>query len=102
MFPDNKELRVEVINFDTEQVVDKCDNIHYGQIDPIFQYQVFSQKNNKLLLTIAEQKQYCGIASAFCLNIDSTQTIFNFNPDILTRSGIRADSNVRQLANKAE
>ncbi|PHM67751.1 hypothetical protein Xsto_00040 [Xenorhabdus stockiae] len=102
MFPDEIELRIEILNFNTEQLVNKCDIIYYGQIDPILQHQVFNQKNNKPLLTIAEQNQHCEIGSAFCLNIDSTQTTFNLNLDILTRSGIRVDPNVLQLARKAE
>ncbi|MBD2814290.1 YfiR family protein [Xenorhabdus sp. Flor] len=99
---DETKLQVEILNFNAEKLLEKCDIVYYGQIDPILQHQVISQKNGKPLLTIAEQNQHCEIGSAFCLNIDSTQTTFNLNLDILTRSGVRVDPNVLQLARKAE
>ncbi len=95
-------LQVEILNFNAEKLLEQCDIVYYGQIDPILQHQVISQKNDKPLLTISEQNQHCEIGSAFCLNIDSTQTTFNLNLDILTRSGVRVDPNVLQLARKAE
>ncbi|REF27747.1 uncharacterized protein DUF4154 [Xenorhabdus cabanillasii] len=99
---DDTKLQVEILNFNAEKLLKKCDIVYYGQIDPILQHRVISQKNGKPLLTIAEQNQHCEIGSAFCLNIDSTQTTFNLNLDILTRSGVRVDPNVLQLARKAE
>ncbi|AYA39852.1 YfiR family protein [Xenorhabdus nematophila] len=102
MISDQTELQIETLNFNAEQLIEKCDVIYYGQIDPLLQQQVINQNNNKPLLTIAENNPHCEIGSAFCLNIDSTQATFSLNLDILTRSGVRVHPNVLQLARKVE
>ncbi|PHM46051.1 hypothetical protein Xmau_00446 [Xenorhabdus mauleonii] len=102
MISDDTELQIETLNFNVEQLIEKCDVIYYGQIDPSRQHLVISKKNSKPLLTIAENNSQCEIGSAFCLNIDSTQATFSLNLDILTRSGVRVNPNVLQLARKVE
>ncbi|PHM40761.1 hypothetical protein Xszus_00434 [Xenorhabdus szentirmaii] len=102
MISDHTELQIETLDFNIEQLIEKCDVIYYGQVDPQLQQQVISQKNNKPLLTIAENNPRCEIGSAFCLNIDSTQATFSLNFDILARSGVRVHPNVLQLARKVE
>ncbi|WP_244182402.1 YfiR family protein [Xenorhabdus beddingii] len=99
---DHTELQVESLNFNVEQLIKRCDIIYYGQVAPQLQHQVINQKNDKPLLTIAENNPGCEIGSAFCLNIDSTQATFSLNLDILTRSGVRVNPNVLQLARKVE
>ncbi|MDC9588247.1 YfiR family protein [Xenorhabdus sp. XENO-10] len=106
------EIQVETLNFnveqldaeqlDVEQIIERCDVIYYGQVDPQLQHQVIDRKNDKPLLTIAENNPSCEIGSAFCLNINSTQATFSLNLDILTRSGVRVHPNVLQLARKVE
>ncbi|CDG18275.1 YfiR family protein [Xenorhabdus doucetiae] len=102
MISDQTELQIETLNFNVEQLIERCDVIYYGQVDPQLQHQVISLKNDKPLLTIAENNQNCEIGSAFCLNINSTQATFSLNLDILTRSGVRVHPNVLQLARKVE
>ncbi|MBI6547418.1 YfiR family protein [Xenorhabdus lircayensis] len=102
MISDHTELQIETLNFNVEQLIEKCDVIYYGQVEPQLQHQVISQKNGKPLLTIAESNPHCEIGSAFCLNINSTQATFSLNFDILTRSGVRVNPNVLQLARKVE
>ncbi|MDX7991837.1 YfiR family protein [Xenorhabdus sp. psl] len=102
MVSDHTELQIETLNFNVEQLIERCDVIYYGQVDPQLQQLVISQKNDKPLLTIAESNPLCEIGSAFCLNIDNTQATFSLNLDILTRSGIRVHPNVLQLARKVE
>ncbi|PHM75074.1 YfiR family protein [Xenorhabdus kozodoii] len=102
MISDHTELQVETLSFNVEQLIERCDVIYYGQIDPQLQHQVISLKHDKPLLTIAENNPNCEMGSAFCLNINSTQATFNLNLDILTRSGVRVHPNVLQLARKVE
>ncbi|CAM3672929.1 hypothetical protein Xentx_00411 [Xenorhabdus thuongxuanensis] len=102
MISDHTELQVETLNFNVEQLIERCDVIYYGQVDPQLQHQVISLKNDKPLLTIAENNPNCEIGSAFCLNINNAQATFSLNLDILTRSGVRVHPNVLQLARKVE
>ncbi|MBD2810325.1 YfiR family protein [Xenorhabdus sp. Vera] len=102
MISDQTELHIETLNFNVKQLIEKCDVIYYGQINPLLQHQVISQKNNKPLLTITENNPHCEIGSAFCLNINNTQVTFSLNLDILARSGVRVHPNVLQLARKVE
>ncbi|MBE8595492.1 YfiR family protein [Xenorhabdus sp. BG5] len=102
MISDHTELQVETLNFNVEQLIERCDVIYYGQVDPQLQHQVINLKNDKPLLTIAENNPNCEIGSAFCLNINSTPATFSLNLDILTRSGVRIHPNVLQLARKVE
>ncbi|AOM40617.1 YfiR family protein [Xenorhabdus hominickii] len=102
MISGHTELQIETLNFNVEQLIERCDVIYYGQVDPRLQHQVISRKNDKSLLTIAENNPHCETGSAFCLNIDNTQVTFNLNFDILTRSGVRVNPNVLQLARKVE
>lgn len=99
---DHTQLHVETLNFNVEQLIERCDVIYYGQVDPQLQHQVINLKNDKPLLTIAENNPNCEIGSAFCLNINSTPATFSLNLDILTRSGVRVQPNVLQLARKVE
>lgn len=102
MISDYTELQIETLNFNVGQLIEKCDIIYYGLVNPKLQQQVISQKNDKPLLTIAENNPHCEIGSAFCLNINSNQATFGLNLDILTRSGVRINPNVLQLARKVE
>ncbi|PHM49935.1 hypothetical protein Xmir_00818 [Xenorhabdus miraniensis] len=102
MISDYTELQIETLNFNVGQLIEKCDIIYYGLVDPKLQQQVISKKNDKPLLTIAENNPHCEIGSAFCLNITSTQATFGLNLDILARSGVRINPNVLQLARKVE
>ncbi|WP_244175477.1 YfiR family protein [Xenorhabdus vietnamensis] len=102
MISDHTELQVETLTFNVEQLIEKCDAIYYGQIEPQLQQQVANRQNGKPLLTISENNPNCEIGSAFCLNINNTQATFSLNLDILTRSGVRVHPNVLQLARKVE
>ncbi|WP_244186059.1 YfiR family protein [Xenorhabdus ishibashii] len=102
MISDHTELQVETLNFNVEHLIERCDVIYYGQVDPQLQHQVINLKNDKPLLTIAENNPNCEIGSAFCLNINNAQATFSLNLDILTRSGVRIHPNVLQLARKVE
>ncbi|CDG20901.1 exported protein of unknown function [Xenorhabdus poinarii G6] len=80
----------------------QSDTLQPDKENVVLQHQVIKQKNDKPLLTIAENNSHCEIGSAFCLNINRTQATFSLNLDVLTRSGVRVHPNVLQLARKVE
>lgn len=95
-------LKVMTLPFDSPLLATQCDAIYSGRTTPEQQNDLHLRLEGHAILTIGEEDNACGLLNAFCLVITPLHTGFKLNLDTLSRSGVRVNPAVLQLAREKE
>ncbi|AYA08737.1 YfiR family protein [Rahnella aquatilis] len=95
-------LKVMTLPFDSPLLTAQCDAIYSGRITAEQQNDLHQRLEGHAILTISEEDETCGLLNAFCLVITPLHTGFKLNLDTLSRSGVRVNPAVLQLAREKE
>ncbi|MBB6115503.1 hypothetical protein F4826_002427 [Rahnella inusitata] len=95
-------LNVMTYPFDSPMLATQCDAIYSGYTSPEQQADLNQRLTGHAVLTISEQDDGCALLNAFCLVITPQHTGFKLNLDTLSRSGVRVNPAVLQLAREKE
>lgn len=97
-----RSLNVMTYPFDSPMLATQCDAIYSGYTTPEQQADLHQRLDGHAVLTIGEQDDACALLNAFCLVITAQHTGFKLNLDTLSRSGVRVNPAVLQLAREKE
>lgn len=95
-------LKVMTLPFDSPLLTSQCDAIYSGSTTADQQTDLHQRLEGHAILTISEQDDTCALLNAFCLVITPLHTGFKLNLDTLSRSGVRVNPAVLQLAREKE
>lgn len=94
-------LKVLTLPFDSP-LLTQCDALYSGSTTAEQQNDLHQRLEGHAILTIGEQDDACALLNAFCLVITPVHTGFKVNLDTLSRSGVRVNPAVLQLAREKE
>ena len=94
-------LKVLTLPFDSP-LLTQCDALYSGSTTAEQQNDLHQRLEGHAILTISEEDETCGLLNAFCLVITPLHTGFKLNLDTLSRSGVRVNPAVLQLAREKE
>ena len=97
-----KRLSIMTYPFDSPMLATQCDAIYSGYTTPEQQTDLNQRLQGHAVLTIGEQDETCALLNAFCLVITTQHTGFKLNLDTLSRTGVRVNPAVLQLAREKE
>ncbi|WP_244212665.1 YfiR family protein [Rahnella woolbedingensis] len=95
-------LKIMTLPFDSPLLISECDAIYSGSTTADQQADLHQRLEGHAVLTISEQDDACALLNAFCLVITPLHTGFKLNLDTLSRSGVRVNPAVLQLAREKE
>lgn len=95
-------LNIMTFPFDSPLLATQCDAIYSGYTTADEQADLHQRLEGHAILTIGEQDGSCALLNAFCLVITAQHTGFKLNLDTLSRSGVRVNPAVLQLAREKE
>jgi hypothetical protein len=95
-------LKVMTLPFDSPLLTSECDAIYSGNMTTEQQADLHQRLEGHAILTIGEQDDACAFLNAFCLVMTPLHTGFKLNLDTLSRSGVRVNPAVLQLAREKE
>ncbi|WP_232776605.1 YfiR family protein [Rahnella sp. AA] len=97
-----RSLKVMTLPLDSPLLTSQCDAIYSGSTTVDQQTDLHQRLEGHAILTIGEQDDACALLNAFCLVITPLHTSFKLNLDTLSRSGVRVNPAVLQLAREKE
>ncbi|MBU9809811.1 YfiR family protein [Rahnella sp. SL6] len=95
-------LKVMTLPFESPLLTTQCDAIYSGSTTTEQQNDLHLRLEGHAILTLSEQDDACALLNAFCLVITPLHTGFKLNLDTLSRSGVRVNPAVLQLAREKE
>lgn len=97
-----RSLKILTLPIDSPLLTSQCDAIYSGSTTAGQQTDLHQRLEGHAILTIGEQDDACALLNAFCLVITAQHTGFKLNLDTLSRSGVRVNPAVLQLAREKE
>ncbi|NMP27643.1 YfiR family protein [Rahnella sp. SAP-1] len=97
-----KTLEVSTQLLSNAKLSSSCDAIYSGLMTTEQQRDLYDSISGHPVLTLSENDDACALANAFCLIINPGHIDFKLNRDTLSRSGVRVNPNVLQLAREKE
>lgn len=91
---------VREIALDDTDATAGCDLLYLGALSVAQKTKLFAETGGRPILTISEDNPECADASMFCLAIRDGGVSLLANLDSISRSGIRIDPKVLQLARR--
>ncbi|WP_309368457.1 YfiR family protein [Rouxiella aceris] len=93
-----KTLEVSTQLLNNATLSSSCDAIYSGLMTAEQQQNLYNSISGHAILTLSENDSACALANAFCLIINPGHIDFKLNLETLSRSGVRVNPNVLQLA----
>lgn len=97
-----RSLKILTLPIDSPLLTSECNAIYSGSTTAGQQADLHQRLEGHAILTIGEQDDTCALLNAFCLVITAQHTGFKLNLDTLSRSGVRVNPAVLQLAREKE